>query len=40
MLFGARRLLPRLAELGVSSEQIHAMTVANPMDFFRKSVAA
>jgi phosphotriesterase-related protein len=37
MLFCVRRLLPRLRELGVSSEQIHAMTVENPKDFFRKS---
>ena len=40
MLFSARRLLPRLSELGVSSEQIHVMTVENPRDFFRKTAAA
>jgi phosphotriesterase-related protein len=34
MLFGMRRLLPRLRELGVSSEQIHVMTVGNPRAFF------
>ena len=36
MLFGVRRLLPRLSELGVSSEQIHVMTVENPKAFFRR----
>lgn len=40
MLFSARKLLPRLGELGVSSEQIHVMTVENPRGFFRKSAAA
>jgi predicted metal-dependent phosphotriesterase family hydrolase len=40
MLFSVRRLLPRLGELGVSSEQIHVMTVENPRDFFRRSAGA
>jgi phosphotriesterase-related protein len=40
MLFIARRLLPRLSELGVSSKQIHAITVENPKAFFRRSAAA
>jgi phosphotriesterase-related protein len=40
MLFSVRRLLPRLSELGVSSEQIHAMTVENPKAFFRRSTTA
>jgi phosphotriesterase-related protein len=40
MLFGLRRLLPRLRESGVSSEQIHVMTVENPKAFFRRSTAA
>lgn len=40
MLFGARRLLPRLTELGVSSEQIRVMTVENPGAFFRRSTVA
>jgi phosphotriesterase-related protein len=39
MLFVTRRLLPRLIESGVSAEQIHAMTVRNPMVFFGKSAA-
>ena len=40
MLFVTRRLIPRLGELGVSSEPIHVMTVENPKAFFRKSAAA
>ena len=40
MLFITSRLLPRLGELGVSSEQIHAITVENPKAFFRKSATA
>jgi phosphotriesterase-related protein len=40
MLFSVRRLLPRLGELGVSSRQIHVMTVENPKAFFRRSAAA
>jgi phosphotriesterase-related protein len=40
MLFGTRRLLPRLTELGVSSEQIRVMTLENPSAFFRRSTAA
>jgi phosphotriesterase-related protein len=39
MLFSVRRLIPRLSELGVSSEQIHVMTVENPKAFFRRGVA-
>jgi phosphotriesterase-related protein len=39
MLFGVRRLLPRLRDLGVSSEQIHVMTVENPRAFFGRSAA-
>ena len=40
MLFSARRLLPRLGELGVSSKQIHVITVENPKAFFRRSAPA
>jgi len=40
ILFSARRLLPFLSELGVSSGQIHTMTVENPKAFFRRSTAA
>ena len=40
MLFVAHRLLPRLRELGVSSQQIHVMTVDNPSTFFRRSAPA
>jgi phosphotriesterase-related protein len=39
MLFSARRLLPALSELGISSEQIHVITVENPKAFFRRSAA-
>ncbi|HEY6643650.1 phosphotriesterase family protein [Povalibacter sp.] len=39
MLFTARRLLPRLRELGVSSDQIHVITVENPKTFFRRSAS-
>ena len=37
MLFSVRGLLPRLGELGVSSEHVRAMTVENPKAFFRRS---
>jgi phosphotriesterase-related protein len=40
MLFSTRKLLPRLCELGVSSKQLHVMTVENPKAFFRRSAAA
>lgn len=40
MLFVVRRLVPRLLEIGVSSEQIHVITVKNPMAFFRRSTDA
>jgi len=40
MLFSALRLLPRLRELGVSSKQIHVITVENPNAFFRRNAAA
>jgi phosphotriesterase-related protein len=37
MLFTPGRLLHRLSESGISSEQIHVMTVANPRTFFLKT---
>jgi phosphotriesterase-related protein len=40
MLFTPHRLLPRLSEMGISSEKIRKITVENPRDFFRKSAAA
>jgi len=40
MLFSVRQLLPRLRQLGVSSEQIRVMTVENPKAFFRRSAAS
>jgi phosphotriesterase-related protein len=40
MLFVAQKLLPRLRELGVSSEQIQVMTVENPRAFFARGAAA
>jgi phosphotriesterase-related protein len=39
MLFVAQRILPRLRESGVSSEQIQVMTVENPRVFFARSAA-
>jgi phosphotriesterase-related protein len=40
MLFSTLRLLPSLNKLGVSSEQIHVITVENPRAFFRRSAAS
>jgi phosphotriesterase-related protein len=40
MLFIAHKLLPRLREMGVSTEQIHLITVENPRAFFGSSVRA
>jgi phosphotriesterase-related protein len=40
LLFSVHRLLPSLSELGISSEQIHALTVANPKAFFSRSRVA
>ena len=40
MLFTTLRLLPRLRELGVSSDQIHVITVENSKAFFRRSAGA
>ena len=40
MLFGTRKLIPRLIELGVSDQQIRVMTVENPKVFFRRTTAA
>jgi phosphotriesterase-related protein len=39
MLFGIRKLIPRLIELGVSDQQIRVMTVENPKAFFRRATA-
>lgn len=37
LLFTARRLLPRLKEIGISDRDIHTMTVENPRSFFTVS---
>lgn len=40
MLFVTRRLLPRLIEMGVPSDQIRLITVENPRVFFGRSAGA
>jgi predicted metal-dependent phosphotriesterase family hydrolase len=40
MLFGIRKLVPRLVELGVSERQILVMTRDNPAVFFSRTATA
>jgi phosphotriesterase-related protein len=40
MLYVARRLIPRLVEMGISRDQIHVITVENPKAFFATSAGA
>jgi predicted metal-dependent phosphotriesterase family hydrolase len=40
MLFGIRKLMPRLVELGVSARQILVMTRDNPAVFFSRTATA
>jgi len=37
LLFNTRKTIPYLRQLGVSEQQIHAITVENPKHFFGRS---